>query len=358
MFGYLVKPFRESDLLPAIRAARARHAELETLREEAESLAEALATRKVVERAKGLLMEREGLSEQEAFARLRRASQSANRPMKVVAEASSPPSPSRPAGRAVSARFHDEAGTSRHTLARLSSIAFRMGSATPRGGPGRRARSSACDDSAMRLRAVPFTECCPLPSGTSLPSAGRGSPTSRVRSPARPEPDRRQAPAGRLLPTASGTRPSRSSPSTTPSHRWARRARPRRALREARARAGARGDLGADVVYVGGGNTANTLAVCSSARRRRGSREAWSAASLAGRAPAELLVSGTAPPTRLARSRASRRAGFWPGKLLPAPSTIGEAGPVAGLPSAVAERPPGRVRRRTTPSPSTSAARS
>jgi AmiR/NasT family two-component response regulator len=87
VFGYLVKPFRESDLLPAIQAARARHAELEELRTEAESLAEALATRKVVERAKGLLMEREGLSEEDAFARLRRASQSSNRPMKVVAEA-------------------------------------------------------------------------------------------------------------------------------------------------------------------------------------------------------------------------------------------------------------------------------
>jgi AmiR/NasT family two-component response regulator len=87
VFGYLVKPFREADLLPAIRAARARHAELEALREEAESLAEALATRQVVERAKGLLMEREGLSEQEAFERLRRASQISGRPMKVVAEA-------------------------------------------------------------------------------------------------------------------------------------------------------------------------------------------------------------------------------------------------------------------------------
>jgi two-component system, response regulator PdtaR len=87
VFGYLVKPFRESDLLPAIRAARARHAELEALREEAESLAEALATRKVVERAKGILMEREGLSEQDAFDRLRRASQVSGRPMKVVAEA-------------------------------------------------------------------------------------------------------------------------------------------------------------------------------------------------------------------------------------------------------------------------------
>ncbi|MGH3006597.1 MAG: ANTAR domain-containing response regulator [Gaiellaceae bacterium] len=87
VFGYLVKPFRESDLLPAIHAARARHEELQALREEAESLAEALATRKVVERAKGLLMEREGLSESDAFARLRRASQVSGRPMKVVAEA-------------------------------------------------------------------------------------------------------------------------------------------------------------------------------------------------------------------------------------------------------------------------------
>jgi response regulator NasT len=87
VFGYLVKPFREADLLPAIHAARARHAELEALREESESLAEALATRKVLERAKGLLMEREGLSEPEAFKRLQRASQVSGRPMKVVAEA-------------------------------------------------------------------------------------------------------------------------------------------------------------------------------------------------------------------------------------------------------------------------------
>jgi response regulator NasT len=87
VFGYLVKPFRESDLLPAIAAASARHEELSTLREEAESLAEALATRKVVERAKGLLMERESLTEAEAFGRLRRASQVSGRPMRVVAEA-------------------------------------------------------------------------------------------------------------------------------------------------------------------------------------------------------------------------------------------------------------------------------
>ena len=87
VFGYLVKPFREADLLPAIQAARARHDELAALREEADSLAEALATRKLVERAKGLLMQREGLTEQEAFARLRRASQVSGRPMRIVAEA-------------------------------------------------------------------------------------------------------------------------------------------------------------------------------------------------------------------------------------------------------------------------------
>ncbi len=87
VFGYLVKPFRESDLLPAIETARARHEELSALREEAESLAEALAARKAIERAKGLLMEREDLSEQDAFARLRKASQVSGRPLRVVAEA-------------------------------------------------------------------------------------------------------------------------------------------------------------------------------------------------------------------------------------------------------------------------------
>jgi two-component system, response regulator PdtaR len=87
VFGYLVKPFREADLLPAIRTARARHEELAALREEAESLSEALATRKVVERAKGLLMEKDDLTEEQAFARLRKASQVSGRPMRVVAEA-------------------------------------------------------------------------------------------------------------------------------------------------------------------------------------------------------------------------------------------------------------------------------
>jgi AmiR/NasT family two-component response regulator len=87
VFGYLVKPFRESDLLPAIEAARARHRELEQLRAEAGSLREALAARKTIERAKGLLMEKDGLSEEQAFARLRAASQRTGKPMREVADA-------------------------------------------------------------------------------------------------------------------------------------------------------------------------------------------------------------------------------------------------------------------------------
>jgi two-component system, response regulator PdtaR len=87
VFGYLVKPFREQDLVPAIATARARHEELAAVREQAESLADALAARKAIERAKGLLMEKEGLSEGDAFERLRKASQVSGRPLKVIAEA-------------------------------------------------------------------------------------------------------------------------------------------------------------------------------------------------------------------------------------------------------------------------------
>jgi two-component system, response regulator PdtaR len=85
--GYLVKPFHPSDLLPAIETAVARHRELVDLRDQTEGLAEALAARKAIERAKGLLMQREGLSEGEAFARLRVASQRSGQPMKTIADA-------------------------------------------------------------------------------------------------------------------------------------------------------------------------------------------------------------------------------------------------------------------------------
>jgi response regulator NasT len=87
VFAYLAKPFREQDLLTAIRTARARFADLHAVRVEADSLAEALEARKAIERAKGILMEKEGLTEQEAFLRLRNASQTSGRPMKLISEA-------------------------------------------------------------------------------------------------------------------------------------------------------------------------------------------------------------------------------------------------------------------------------
>ena len=82
-----MKPFREADLLPAIEAARARHAELAELRSESASLREALEARRLVERAKGLLMEKDGLTEAEAFQRMRRASQNTGKSMREIAEA-------------------------------------------------------------------------------------------------------------------------------------------------------------------------------------------------------------------------------------------------------------------------------
>jgi response regulator NasT len=87
VFGFLAKPFHEDDLVPALRAAWARHAEFAELKLQTMSLYEALEARKVIERAKGILMVKEGLSEEEAFARLRRASQRSGRPMKLIAEA-------------------------------------------------------------------------------------------------------------------------------------------------------------------------------------------------------------------------------------------------------------------------------
>ena len=86
-FAYLVKPFREVDLLPALDTARARFEELSALRDEAADLAEALASRKAVERAKGILMQKDDIDEAEAFRRIRAASQKTGRTMRVVAEA-------------------------------------------------------------------------------------------------------------------------------------------------------------------------------------------------------------------------------------------------------------------------------
>ncbi len=85
--AYLVKPYRQSDLQPHIEVALARFSELRTLRTELEDVREALSVRKLVERAKGLLMETQGLKEAEAFRRIQKLSMDTRKSMKEVAEA-------------------------------------------------------------------------------------------------------------------------------------------------------------------------------------------------------------------------------------------------------------------------------
>ena len=85
--GYLVKPFQESDLAPAIEVVLGRFNEFKTLRKEVADLQDALETRKLVDRAKGILMDKQGLSEAEAFRKIQKMSMNNRRPMKEVAEA-------------------------------------------------------------------------------------------------------------------------------------------------------------------------------------------------------------------------------------------------------------------------------
>jgi two-component system, response regulator PdtaR len=85
--GYIVKPFRESDLAAAIEVALARFAELKDLERELGDLKLALETRKLVDRAKGILMDVQGLSEGEAFRKIQKMSMNTRKPMKEVAEA-------------------------------------------------------------------------------------------------------------------------------------------------------------------------------------------------------------------------------------------------------------------------------
>jgi response regulator NasT len=85
--GYLVKPFRENDLLPAIEVALARFGEFKAVRQEVEDLQNALETRKLVERAKGILMDTQHIDESEAFRKIQKMSMNTRKPMKEVAEA-------------------------------------------------------------------------------------------------------------------------------------------------------------------------------------------------------------------------------------------------------------------------------
>ncbi len=85
--AYLMKPVSESDLLPAIALAISRFAEFQQLHKEVDDLRDALETRKLVERAKGILMCRLDLSEEEAFRRLQRRSQNENKKLGEIAQA-------------------------------------------------------------------------------------------------------------------------------------------------------------------------------------------------------------------------------------------------------------------------------
>ena len=89
MFGYLVKPFREADLVPAIaNSARARFIELKALRAEAASLADALRDAQGAGAREGHPDgARRAVTEQQAFERIRKASQICGPPMRVIAEA-------------------------------------------------------------------------------------------------------------------------------------------------------------------------------------------------------------------------------------------------------------------------------
>jgi AmiR/NasT family two-component response regulator len=85
--GYVVKPFREAELMPVIELCLARFEEFRTLEQEVGGLKEALESRKIIERAKGVLMDSQGLRESEAFHRIRKTSMDARKTMREVAEA-------------------------------------------------------------------------------------------------------------------------------------------------------------------------------------------------------------------------------------------------------------------------------
>jgi len=87
VFGYLVKPFKPSDLAPAIEVARSRFEQNKTLANEITSLQSRLDARRVIEQAKGVLMKQEGITEDEAYRRIQQQSMNARMSMKEVAEA-------------------------------------------------------------------------------------------------------------------------------------------------------------------------------------------------------------------------------------------------------------------------------
>ena len=87
VMSYLVKPIREADLLPAIEIAVARYQAFHKIDQQVGDLAEALETRKLVERAKGFLIDSQGLKEQEAFRKIQQLSMNTRKSMREIAQA-------------------------------------------------------------------------------------------------------------------------------------------------------------------------------------------------------------------------------------------------------------------------------
>jgi response regulator NasT len=85
--AYLVKPVNEAELTPAINIALATFKELQTLRSQVIELEESLEARKLIERAKGILMQRLGLGERDAYERLRQRARDKRAKMKDIAQA-------------------------------------------------------------------------------------------------------------------------------------------------------------------------------------------------------------------------------------------------------------------------------
>jgi response regulator NasT len=85
--AYLVKPVNENELPPAINVAMARFKEIQSLRNEVGELQDSLEARKLVERAKGILMQRLGLSERDAYERLRQRARDKRAKMRDIAQA-------------------------------------------------------------------------------------------------------------------------------------------------------------------------------------------------------------------------------------------------------------------------------
>ena len=87
VMGYLVKPFAEQQLKPAIEIALERWREVRQIQHDLAQTQETLETRKLVERAKGVLMDSQNLKEAEAFRRIQRLSMNSRKSMREVAEA-------------------------------------------------------------------------------------------------------------------------------------------------------------------------------------------------------------------------------------------------------------------------------